>query len=258
MSAPSPYPASTPTAASAVTAAPTPALALAPAHAPSPIARLRARGLVKRFGATTALAGVDVDLGEGESLAVMGPSGSGKSTLLHCLAGILPPDQGSVVLRDREVSGLGERERSLLRRRHYGFVFQFGQLLSELPAVENVALPSMLLGTSRKDAIDIATQWLGSLGLAGMEGRRPGELSGGQAQRVAVARALITGPDVVFADEPTGALDQATGQDVMRILTDTTRRAGASLVVVTHDAQVAAWCDRRIEVRDGLVVGGAA
>lgn len=225
---------------------------------PATVPRLSARGVVKRFGPTTALAGVDVDVADGESIAVMGPSGSGKSTLLHCLAGILPPEAGTIVLRGREIGRLGERERSLLRRRHFGFVFQFGQLLAELPAVENVALPSMLLGASRKEATGLARRWLGSLGLAGLEDRRPGELSGGEAQRVAVARALITGPDVVFADEPTGSLDQATGHDVMRILTETTRLAGASLVVVTHDAQVAAWCDRMVEVRDGLVVGATA
>jgi len=216
--------------------------------------RLQARGLVKRYGTTTALAGVDLDVAEGESLAVMGPSGSGKSTLLHTLAGVLTPDEGSVRLRGREVADLGERERSLLRRRHYGFVFQFGQLLSELTAAENVALPPMLLGTPRARALTHARQWLAALGLEGMEDRRPGELSGGQAQRVAVARALITGPDVVFADEPTGALDQATGAEVMHVLTDATRAAGASLVVVTHDRDVAAWCSRRIEVRDGSVV----
>lgn len=225
-----------------------------PPAPPSSTARLSGRGLVKTFGTTTALAGVDVDLAEGESLAVMGPSGSGKSTLLHCLAGILTPDHGTVTLRGRDVGRLDERERSLLRRRHYGFVFQFGQLLPELPAVENVALPAMLLGTPRRDAVALAGRWLASLGLAGMEGRRPGELSGGQAQRVAVARALVTGPDVVFADEPTGALDQATGADVMRVLTEATRAAGASLVVVTHDPGVADWCSRRIEIRDGLVV----
>jgi putative ABC transport system ATP-binding protein len=217
-------------------------------------ARLQARGLVKRFGPTTALAGVDLDVAAGESVAVMGPSGSGKSTLLHCLAGILVPDAGTVALQGRTLHDLDERQRSLVRRRQYGFVFQFGQLLAELPAVENVALAPMLLGTPRREATDLAARWLASLGLAGMEGRRPGELSGGQAQRVAVARALITGPEVVFADEPTGALDQATGHEVMRVLTETTRLAGASLVLVTHDADVAAWCDRRVEVRDGRVV----
>ncbi len=227
----------------------------APAAAPpDPRARLSARGLVKRFGPTVALAGVDLDVAPGESVAVMGPSGSGKSTLLHCLAGILVPDAGSVTLSGRPLHTLDERERSLVRRRQYGFVFQFGQLLAELPAVENVALSPMLLGTPRREATALAARWLASLGLAGMEQRRPGELSGGQAQRVAVARALITGPKVVFADEPTGALDQATGHEVMRVLTETTRLAGASLVLVTHDPQVAAWCERRVEVRDGLVV----
>lgn len=216
--------------------------------------RVSARGLVKRFGETTALAGVDLDLADGEALAVTGPSGSGKSTLLHCLAGILVPDAGTVTLRGRPVHALDERERSLLRRSHYGFVFQNGQLLPELPAVENVALPAMLKGTPRREATELATRWLHSLGLAGMEGRRPGELSGGQAQRVAVARALVTQPDVVFADEPTGALDQANGFEVMRLLTQATRSVGACLVVVTHDPQVAAWCGRRIEVRDGRVV----
>jgi len=216
--------------------------------------RLAARGVVKRFGSTTALAGVDVDLGEEESLAVMGPSGSGKSTLLHVLAGILTPDAGTVTLRGRHVEGMSERERSLLRRGRFGFVFQHGQLLSELTALENVALAAMLDGEPRVQAEGLAAQWLGRLGLAGEQDRRPGEMSGGQAQRVAVARALVTRPDVVFADEPTGSLDQATGQDVMRVLVESTRAVGASLVVVTHDTGVASWCDRVVHVRDGLVV----
>ncbi|WP_298454913.1 ABC transporter ATP-binding protein [uncultured Cellulomonas sp.] len=220
----------------------------------TPFPRLQACGLVKRYAATTALAGVDLDLADGESLAVTGPRGSGKSTLLHTLAGVLVPDEGSVRLHGRDVATLGERDRSLLRRRHFGFVFQFGQLLSELTAAENVALPPMLLGTPRGQALTHARQWLAALGLEGMEDRRPGELTGGQAQRVAVARALVTGPAVVFADEPTGALDPATGAEVMRVLTEATRAAGASLVVVTGDREVAAWCSRRIEVRDGRVV----
>lgn len=215
--------------------------------------RLSARGLVKRFGTTTALGGVDLDLAPGEALAVMGPSGSGKSTLLHCLAGILAPDQGTVALDGAVTTAMSDRERSLLRRTSYGFVFQFGQLLSELPAIENVALPLQLLGTPRAEANARAAALLGGLGLAGMEDRRPGELSGGQAQRVAVARALVHGPQVVFADEPTGALDQATGREVMDALTQSVRSAGASLVVVTHDESVAAWCGRRVEVVDGVV-----
>ncbi len=216
--------------------------------------RLSGRGLVKRYGSTTALAGVDIDLGEEEALAIMGPSGSGKSTLLHVLAGVLVPDEGAVTLRGRRVERLSERERSLLRRGRYGFVFQHGQLLSELTALENVAIASMLDGEPRAQAQELAVQWLAALGVADERDRRPGEMSGGQAQRVAVARALVTRPDVVFADEPTGSLDQATGQDVMRVLTESTRAVGASLVVVTHDASVADWCDRRVDVRDGLVV----
>ncbi|GGN33021.1 ABC transporter ATP-binding protein [Streptomyces kronopolitis] len=212
---------------------------------------LRGTGLTKSFGLTRALAGVDVSVPAGESLAVMGPSGSGKSTLLHCLAGIERPDEGQVLLAGARVDHLGEPERSELRRTHFGFVFQSGQLLPELPADENVALPLMLGGMPRRQAVRKAREWFPVLGLAGKEGRRPGELSGGQAQRVAIARALVGGPQVIFADEPTGALDQATGTEVIGLLVEVTRRQGAALVVVTHDVNVARWCDRTVEVRDG-------
>jgi len=211
-------------------------------------------GLVKRFGATVALRGVDIGIGRAEAVAIMGPSGSGKSTLLHCLAGIMRPDSGAVHLHGQRIDTMGERARTALRRTRFGFVFQFGQLLPELPADENVALPLMLGGTSRARAVQEARRWFGPLGLGGMEGRRPGELSGGQAQRVAIARALVTRPAVVFADEPTGALDQATGHETMRILVESTKHNDASLVVVTHDPQVASWCDRVVEVRDGMIV----
>ncbi|GAA3441291.1 ABC transporter ATP-binding protein [Planomonospora venezuelensis] len=210
---------------------------------------------MKRFGPAVALAGVGLAVG-GEAVAIMGPSGSGKSTLLHCLAGIMKPDGGEVRLLGQRVDTMRERERSALRRTRFGFVFQFGQLLPELPAEENVALPLMLGGVRRGEAVRRAREWFGPLGLGGMEGRRPGELSGGQAQRVAIARALVTRPAVVFADEPTGALDQATGHDTMRLLVEATRGNDASLVVVTHDPQVARWCDRTVEVRDGRVLAG--
>ncbi|MFC4062503.1 ABC transporter ATP-binding protein [Planomonospora corallina] len=217
---------------------------------------LEGSGLVKRFGPAVALAGAALAIGRGEAVAVMGPSGSGKSTLLHCLAGIMKPDEGEVRLLGQRIDTMGERERSALRRSRFGFVFQFGQLLPELPADENVALPLMLGGTSRGEAVRRAREWFGPLGLAGLEGRRPGELSGGQAQRVAIARALVTRPAVVFADEPTGALDHATGQDTMRLLVEATRGNDASLVVVTHDVQVARWCGRTVEVRDGRILTG--
>ncbi|TDB78354.1 ABC transporter ATP-binding protein [Micromonospora sp. KC723] len=212
-------------------------------------------GLVKKYGSATALAGVDVAVRARESLAIMGPSGSGKSTLLHVLAGVIRPDEGRVMLGEERIDRLGENRLSALRRDRFGFVFQSGQLLPELPAEENVALPLMLSGSRRREAVIRARRWFGPLGLDGLERRRPGQLSGGQAQRVAIARALVVEPDVVFADEPTGALDQATGEEVIRLLTTVTGSLGAALVMVTHDAGVAAHCDRIVQVRDGLIAG---
>lgn len=219
----------------------------------SPGGALSARHLSKSYGHVRALADVHLDIPNGQSVAVMGPSASGKSTLLHCLSGILVPDAGTVTLGSDPVSALKDKERSLLRRRHFGFVFQDGQLLPELPARENVALPLLLAGQNRREALASADQWLSRLGLPDAGQRRPGELSGGQAQRVAIARALIHGPQVVFADEPTGALDQATGHEVMQILTTTTAMTGATLVVVTHDDEVANWCQRLVEIRDAMI-----
>jgi putative ABC transport system ATP-binding protein len=209
--------------------------------------------LIKKYGSTTALAGVDVEVGSRDSLAIMGPSGSGKSTLLHTLAGIIRPDGGQVLLRGERIDDLGENRLSALRRKRFGFVFQSGQLLPELPAEENVALPLMLEGMPRRRAVERARRWFAPLGLDGLERRRPGQLSGGQAQRVAIARALAVEPDVVFADEPTGALDQATSAEVVRLLTSVTREQGAALVMVTHDADVAGHCDRILQVRDGRI-----
>ncbi|NUR01845.1 MAG: ABC transporter ATP-binding protein [Streptomyces sp.] len=216
---------------------------------------LAGHGLVKKYRSTTALAGVDVEVGERELLAIMGPSGSGKSTLLHTLAGIIRPDDGQVLLRGERIDGLGENRLSALRRKRFGFVFQFGQLLPELPAEENVALPLMLEGVPRHEAVARARRWFAPLGLDGLGHRRPGQLSGGQAQRVAIARALAVEPDVVFADEPTGALDQRTGTEVVQLMTFATRETGAALVLVTHDADVAAHCDRVLQVRDGRISG---
>ncbi len=214
---------------------------------------LAARGITRSFGATLALRGADVEIGAGEIVALMGPSGSGKSTLLHCLAGILTPDGGEVWFDGARLDDLNDRARTELRRERFGFVFQFGQLVPELAAVENVALPLLLAGQPRSRALAEATPWFGRLGLDGLEGRRPGELSGGEAQRVAMARALITRPDVVFADEPTGSLDSLAGERVMDLLVDTARDQGATVVLVTHDPRVAAYADREVVVRDGRV-----
>jgi putative ABC transport system ATP-binding protein len=219
---------------------------------------LAAHGVTRSFGATDALRGADLTVGYGEVLAVMGPSGSGKSTLLHCLAGILRPDAGEVWFAGKRTDQLGERARTELRRRSFGFVFQFGQLVPDLPAIENVMLPLLLAGRSRAVAREQAAAMLDRLELDGLGQRRPGELSGGQAQRVAVARALVTRPEVIFADEPTGSLDSLAGLRVMQLLTGAARDQGATVVLVTHEARVAAYSDREVVVRDGLVTSLAA
>jgi putative ABC transport system ATP-binding protein len=205
------------------------------------------------FGPTPALRGASVQVRPGEVLAVMGPSGSGKSTLLHCLAGILVPDAGEVRVAGRRLDALGENERSALRRDRFGFVFQFGQLVPELTAEENVALPLLLSGVRRRDALPRARAWFDRLDLAGLGHRRSGELSGGQAQRVALARGLVADPEVLFADEPTGALDSLTGEHVMDLLVTSARRQGTTVVLVTHEPRVAAYADREVVVRDGTV-----
>jgi putative ABC transport system ATP-binding protein len=219
---------------------------------------LSARGVTRSFGATEALRGADLTVGYGEVLAIMGPSGSGKSTLLHCLAGILRPDEGEVWFAGRRTDQLGERARTELRRRSFGFVFQFGQLVPDLPAIENVMLPLLLAGQARAVAREQAAALLARLDLDGLEQRRPGELSGGQAQRVAVARALVIRPEVIFADEPTGSLDSLAGLRVMQLLTGAARAQGATVVLVTHEARVAAYSDREVVVRDGKVTSLAA
>ena len=215
---------------------------------------LDARGVTRSFGTTAALRGADIGVAAGEILALMGPSGSGKSTLLHCLAGILTPDDGEVWFDGARLDRLDDRARTELRRQRFGFVFQFGQLVPELPAVENVALPLLLDGRPRGRALSAATPWFERLGLGGLENRRPGELSGGEAQRVALARALVTQPDVVFADEPTGSLDSLAGEMVMDLLVDTARAQATTVVLVTHDARVAAYADREVVLRDGRVL----
>ncbi|MFC0527394.1 ABC transporter ATP-binding protein [Phytohabitans kaempferiae] len=214
-------------------------------------ALLVADDLRKAFGATPALDGASMAIDAGEVVAVMGPSGSGKSTLLHCLAGIVPPDSGRVLYEGREVSTMSDGERSALRRGQFGFVFQFGQLVPELTCLENVALPLRLARTRRRAAERRAAEWLERLEVAGVAGKRPGEVSGGEGQRVAVARALVTSPKVIFADEPTGALDSLNGERVMRLLTAAARETRAAVVLVTHEARVAAYSDREVVVRDG-------
>ncbi|WP_037362688.1 ABC transporter ATP-binding protein [Nakamurella lactea] len=218
---------------------------------------LQASRLAKSFGATQALRGAGLTIDAGEIVAVMGPSGSGKSTLLHCLSGILQPDGGTVTYRGVDLGGLSDRDRSALRRDDFGFVFQFGQLVPELTCLENVALPLRLGGTGRRTAEATATVWLERLEVEEAGRQQPGDVSGGQAQRVAIARALIHDPAIIFADEPTGALDTLQGEKVMQLLSSTVRGSGAALVLVTHEPRVAAYSDREVIVRDGRTADAA-
>jgi putative ABC transport system ATP-binding protein len=189
----------------------------------------------------------------GEILAVMGPSGSGKSTLLHCLGGIFQPDSGEVWFGGQRIDTLSDKKRSRLRRTAFGFVFQFGQLVSELTVADNIAIPLLLNRVSRGAAYKRVDLWLARLGLDDLGGRRTGELSGGQAQRVAIGRGLVAQPQVLFADEPTGSLDSVTGQKVMDLLVGIAREEDTTVVLVTHDAHVASFADREVTVSDGQV-----
>jgi len=208
-------------------------------------------GLGVSFGETAALEDVSLSLSAGEVVAVMGTSGSGKSTLLHCLAGVLVPDRGEVSFAGERIDNQSDRRRSDLRLRSFGFVPQFGDLVPELTLLENVALPLRLLQVGRREATGRAAALLDELEVGSAASRRAGAASGGQVQRAAVARALVHCPSVVFADEPTGALDSATGELVLEALVATARDRGSAVLLVTHEAVVASHADREVVVRDG-------
>ncbi|NRQ33766.1 ABC transporter ATP-binding protein [Nonomuraea sp. NN258] len=218
---------------------------------------VRARGLTKTHGhgqsRVYAVDEVDLEVPQGQMLAVMGPSGCGKSTLLHLLGGLERPTGGEVWVAGRRVDTLSERALARMRRRSVGFIFQAFHLVEELSAAENVELPALLAGRSRRQARRRADQLLDRVGLADRAGHLPSQLSGGQRQRVAIARALANDPLVVLADEPTGNLDSAATLDVLRIFEEL-RAAGQTLVIVTHDERVAATADRLISMRDGMFV----
>lgn len=212
---------------------------------------LSCRGVVHDYEGSPALAGVNLDVHEGEVVAITGPSGSGKSTLLLCLAGIIVPREGSVLLGGVDLRAVGERNRAALRRESVGVVFQYGTLVPELTGEENVALPLLLSGRSRAEALKTAAKWLERLGVESVARTTAGRMSGGQRQRVALARALVTAPRVVLADEPTGALDSVASDLVAGELVSAARDAGAAVVLVTHDARVAAFADREVHLWDG-------
>lgn len=210
----------------------------------------------KSYGETHAMRGISLEIKRGEVLAIMGPSGSGKSTLLHTLAGITRPDSGKVYFNGLRIDNLTDKQRTLLRRSKFGFVFQFSQLVPELTAIDNVAVPLLLNGINRKAAYQKAEQWLNKVGITDAKlNHLANQLSGGQIQRVAIARAMVINPEVLFADEPTGSLDSLNSELVMKMFIKTAKENGTTVVMVTHEPTIAAYADREIIVRDGKLEG---
>lgn len=215
---------------------------------------IEAHGVQKYFGSTLVLGGVDVNVYRGEILAIMGPSGSGKSTLLHCLAGIIKLDGGNVVYDGNNIGALSQGELTKLRRTDFGFIFQFGELVSELPVRENVALPLLLRGTRKRQAYKIADSWLDAVGMQDFARTFPHMLSGGELQRVAIARAMAIDPKVIFADEPTGSLDSVNSKNVMKLFVSLAKEYDKAVVIVTHSYELATYADRTILLRDGMII----
>ncbi|MFT4186113.1 MAG: ABC transporter ATP-binding protein [Micrococcaceae bacterium] len=216
---------------------------------------ISAKDIKKSFGEAQVLKGISLDIEQGEVLAVMGPSGSGKTTLLHALAAIISIDAGEVSFESRDISKLNDEQRTILRRTAFGFVFQFSQLVPELTILDNVALPLLLDGERRNVAYEKGRKWLDEVGLDDKYDSLPGEISGGQAQRAAIARAMVMQPKILFADEPTGSLDSLSSENVMELFIKMVKEHGTTVVMVTHEPSVAAYADREIIVRDGVLSG---
>jgi len=214
---------------------------------------LEGRNLVLRYDSTPALRGADISIVANEAVAILGPSGSGKSSLLHCLSCVIRPTEGEVWFEGSRIDDAADEELSQLRRSAFGFVFQFGELLPELDLAENVALPLRLAGGGRAPSEAAAREVLDRLGIGDLASRRPSQVSGGQLQRAAVARGLVHRPRVLFADEPTGALDSQTSEETLDILFDVEVRDGTALVIVTHDETAAQRADRIIRMQDGHI-----
>lgn len=214
---------------------------------------LRARDIHKKYGTVEVLKGVDIAIAPGEIVSIVGPSGSGKSTLLHILGTLDKPDRGEVYLHDRNVTGLAGRKLSQFRNRHIGFVFQFHHLLPEFTALENVCIPAWLSGNQRQAIKKRAEELLNLLGLSHRQQNKPGALSGGEQQRVAVARALINTPDIVFADEPTGNLDTANARELHQLFFTLREQFKQTFLIVTHNEELAQLSDRTLTMKDGKI-----
>lgn len=215
---------------------------------------IHARNITKSFGSLQVLKGIDLDIQQGEVVSIVGPSGAGKTTLLQILGTLEKPDGGSVLINGVDVTKLKDREMSRFRNLHLGFVFQFHQLLPEFTAMENVMIPALIARQSKKEARQRAEELLTFLGLKERLEHKPNELSGGEKQRVAVARALMNHPDVILADEPSGSLDSNNKAELHQLFFDLRDKFNQTFVIVTHDEELARLTDRTIHLKDGVIV----
>ena len=215
---------------------------------------IQLRGITKSFGSLQVLRGIDLDIARGEIVSIVGPSGAGKTTLLQIMGTLDRPDSGQTLIDGQDVSLLGEKRLALFRNQHIGFVFQFHQLLPEFTALENVMIPAFIGGAGRREAEQRATELLAFMGLQERATHKPNELSGGEKQRVAVARALMNNPSVVMADEPSGSLDSQNKEELHRLFFDLRDRFGQTFVIVTHDETLAGMTDRTIHMMDGMLM----
>lgn len=215
---------------------------------------IQLRGITKSFGSLQVLRGIDLDIARGEIVSIVGPSGAGKTTLLQIMGTLDRPDSGQTLIDGQDVSRLGEKRLALFRNQHIGFVFQFHQLLPEFTALENVMIPAFIGGAGRREAEQRATELLAFMGLQERATHKPNELSGGEKQRVAVARALMNNPSVVMADEPSGSLDSQNKEELHRLFFDLRDRFGQTFVIVTHDETLAGMTDRTIHMMDGKLI----
>lgn len=215
---------------------------------------IEARNIVKRYGDLEVLRGVDLDISQGEIVSIVGPSGAGKTTLLQIIGTLDKPQGGEVRYDGKDVLGLRDKELAHFRNRNIGFVFQFHQLLPEFTMVENVAIPALLGGDNRNESMERARKLLGRMHLGDRLSHKPAQLSGGECQRVAVARALINNPKVILADEPSGSLDSQNKEELHRLFFELREELGQTFIIVTHDESLAAQADRTLHMRDGLIV----
>lgn len=215
---------------------------------------LSATGIQKNYGQLWVLKGVDISIAQGEIASIVGPSGSGKSTLLHILGTLDKPDKGQVSINGQVIDFLNDRQVAAFRNKHIGFVFQFHHLLPEFSALENVCIPGWIAGRKKKEVTDRAIGLLQTLGLGARTNNKPNELSGGEQQRVAVARALINSPNIVFADEPTGNLDSANARELHQLFFDLRKQFNQTFLIVTHNEELAQMSDRILHMKDGKII----